>query len=124
MNQTHEQVAYPRAVHRAVEQGILAMQHYQLQGSLTEIMPTARLCRVVMLNNVSGEGSLIFGGPFGGIITGSPRKRAEDPAAGSGRVRDRTKSRGRARVPLAACRRAGRSGSFLSIRGRARERSR
>ena len=89
-----------------------------------EIMPTARLCRVVMLNNVSGEGSLIFGGPFGGIITGSPRKRAEDPAAGSGRVRDRTKSRGRARVPLAACRRAGRSGSFLSIRGRARERSR
>src|SRR5450755_4326747 len=41
-----------------------------------DVMPTARLCRVVMQNNVSGEGSLIFGGRVVGIITGSPRRRA------------------------------------------------
>jgi len=35
-----------------------------------QIMPTPGLCRVGMRNNVSGEGSLIFGGRLVGIITG------------------------------------------------------
>ena len=89
-----------------------------------QIMPTPGLCRVGLRNDVGGERSLIFGGWLVGIITGSPRRRATDLAAGSGQVRGRMKSRGRVRVPLAACPRVSRSGSFLSIRGRARERSR
>ena len=89
-----------------------------------DVMPTPGLCRVGFRNNVGGEGFLIFGRWFVGIITGSPRRRATGLTAGSGQVRGRKKSRGRVRVPLAACPRVGISGSFLSIRGRARERSR
>ena len=46
VNQTHEQVAHLRAVHGAVEQGILAVQHRQFQCTFANVMPTAGLCRV------------------------------------------------------------------------------
>jgi len=90
---------------------------------IDDVMPSPGLCRVGVLNIRGRGGSLIFGERFVGIITGSPKRRAMGLAVGSGRVRGQKRSRARARVPLAAYPRASKSGSFLSIRGRARERS-
>ena len=49
VNQTHEQVAYLRAVQRPIKQRILAMQHGPLQGPFAKIMPPPGLCRVLPL---------------------------------------------------------------------------
>jgi hypothetical protein len=46
VDQTHEQIAHLRPVQRAIEQGVLAMEHCPFQGSLGEVMPTPGLCRV------------------------------------------------------------------------------
>ena len=86
-----------------------------------DIMPTVGLCRVELRSVIVCGGSLIFGPPVVGIIIGSPERRVRGRAAGTGQVRGRTKLHARAPVPLAACRHADRSESFLSIRARARE---
>jgi hypothetical protein len=52
MDQAHKQVAYLRAVQRAIEQRILAMQHSAFERALAKVMPTPGLCRV--------DGSRVF----------------------------------------------------------------
>ena len=46
MNQAHEQIADPRTVQGPIEQRVLPMQDRLLEDSLTNVMPTAGLCRV------------------------------------------------------------------------------
>jgi hypothetical protein len=47
VNQTHEQIPDLGAVHRLVEERILAVQDRFLQGALDDVMPRPRLCRVL-----------------------------------------------------------------------------
>jgi hypothetical protein len=46
VDQAHEEIAYPRSVHRLVEERILAMQDSFLQHSFGDVMPIPGLCRV------------------------------------------------------------------------------
>jgi hypothetical protein len=46
VNQTHEEIAHPRSVHRLIEEGILSVKNRFLQGTLNDVMPRAGLCRV------------------------------------------------------------------------------
>ena len=124
MDQTHEQITDLCAVQGAVKESVFPVGSGAFQAPFYDVMPIAGLCRVGALATRHREGSLIFRGRFVGIITGSPRRRARGLAAGTGPVRDRMKSHERVRVPLTAYPRADRFGSFLSIRGRAIERSR
>ncbi len=46
MDDAHEEIAHVGTVWCLVEQGVLAVQDDLLQGTLSDVMPGAELCRV------------------------------------------------------------------------------
>ena len=52
VDEAHEEVANLRAVHRFIEQRVLAMQYDTFQGTLTKVMPTPGLCRAALVQAV------------------------------------------------------------------------
>src|SRR5262249_17504703 len=49
VDQAHEQITDPGSVHCLIEECVLAVQDGFLQGTLNQIMPPPRLCRVLRL---------------------------------------------------------------------------